>query len=338
MNDTERLKCETEMLPKLKRHLISVLSLRPLEELSPLSVSILKNAKAFSDEIGAWAGSLTRWEGADERFKELLASMKVNCTAEEVEVIETALESFEWVYDDLECYPYSVCKSLNGDEVFWAWDFLFMSDEQIKHGDDSDGENRLGRRRVILKRFADLGIDVLELGEKRKAETGGKSPSASTTEEVEPLDRILETAASLKLKMERDGASYEESGLSEVIVCLLNELESVKLKTEQRAAFRRLKEVWTASAWDLAEGDFLERHLPPSKQRERDLRDEEKRKTETESKETWDADLNPKYWRVVLSVVVNAPDEQRARDEVLVLTSDDVESIKSVSEVREAGE
>lgn len=194
MNDTERLRCETEMLPKLKRHLNSVLSLRPIKRLSPLSVSILKNAKGFTDEIGAWAGSLTRWEGADERFKELLASMKVNCTAEEGEVIETALESFEWVYDNLKCYPFSVCKSLNGDEVFWAWDFLMMSDEQIKHGDDSDGEKRLGRRRVVLKRFADLGIDILGLGEKRKTESGGNSPPVSKTNDTDDLIDLIEEA------------------------------------------------------------------------------------------------------------------------------------------------
>ena len=162
MSDAIRLEVEMKMLARLKRHLEAVLSLRPTGELSPLSVSILKNAKGFTDEIGAWAGSDTRWEGADERFMDLLASMKVNCTTEEVEVIETALESFTWVYEGLEGYPYSICKSLNGDEVFWAWDFLFMSDEQIKDGDVRDGENRLGKRRVVLKRFADLGINVFE--------------------------------------------------------------------------------------------------------------------------------------------------------------------------------
>ena len=285
MNDTERLKCEMEMLPKLKRHLTDVLNLRPIEGLSPLSVCVLKTSKVLTDSIGEWAGTNDQLHGIDTSFKEMLEAMKLNCTAEEVEVIQLALESFELVSEDLKCYPFSLCKSLNGDEVFWAWDFLMMSNEQIKHGDVSDGENRLGRRRVVLKRFADLDIDVLGLREKNKAESGGESPSASTIEEVEPLDRILETAAGLKLQMERDGASYEESGLSEIIECLLNELGSVKLKTEQGAAFRRLKEVWMASAWDYAEGDFLERHLPPLKQLERDLRDEEKRKTETEDLE-----------------------------------------------------
>lgn len=171
MNDTERLKLETENLAKLKRYLNDVLSLRPIGELSPLSVSILKTSKVFSDEIGAWAGSLSFHKGLDTAYKDLLDGMKLNCTAEEVEVIEIALESFEWISDTFEGYPFSVCESLNGDEVFWAWDFLMMSDEEIKHGYDSDGENRLGRRRVILKRFADLSIDVLGLGEKRKTET-----------------------------------------------------------------------------------------------------------------------------------------------------------------------
>ena len=168
MNDTERLKCETEMLPKLKRHLNSVLSLRPIEELSPLSVCVLKASKVLTDSIGEWAGTNDQLHGIDTSFKEMLEAMKLNCTAEEVEVIQLALESFELVSEDLKCYPFSLCKSLNGDEVFWAWDFLMMSDEQIKHGDVSDGENRLGRRRIVLKRFADLSIDVLGLGEKRK--------------------------------------------------------------------------------------------------------------------------------------------------------------------------
>lgn len=49
--------------------------------------------------------------------------------------------------------------------------------------------------------------------------------------------------------------------------------------------------------------------------------------------EPLDVDLNPKYWRVSLSVIVYAADEQTARDEVRVLTSDDIERIISVSEV-----
>lgn len=162
MSEGIRLEVEMEMLVKLKRHLKAVLGLKPIGELSPLSVTILKTSKVFTDEIGAWAGSLSIHKGLDTSFKELLEAMKLNCTAEEAEVIEIALESFTWVYEDCEPYPFSVCKSLNGDEVFWAWEFLFMSDEQIKSGDECDGEKRLGRRRVILKRFADLGIDVFK--------------------------------------------------------------------------------------------------------------------------------------------------------------------------------
>lgn len=163
---------ETENLEKLKRYLKRVLSLRPIEELSPLSVSILKNSKVFSDEIGAWAGSLSFHKGLDKAFLELMDAMSVNCDIDQRQVIEIALESFEWISDTFEGYPFTVAPYLNGDEVFWAWDFLFMSDDEIRNGDESDGKNKLGRRRVVLKRFRDLGIDVLELGEHAKTETG----------------------------------------------------------------------------------------------------------------------------------------------------------------------
>lgn len=196
MSDTIRLEQETKVLASLKQYLEDVLSLRPLEELSPLSVSVLRTAKVVTDEIGAWAGSLSFHKGIDTAYKDLLTAMKVNCTADEVEVIEIALDSFTWVSDELEGYPFSVAPYLNGDEVFWAWDFLFMPDKQIKDGYESDGETRVGKRRVILKRFAELGIDVLGLGEARKSESGdGASPISKTDvyvgTEKEINDRIV---------------------------------------------------------------------------------------------------------------------------------------------------
>ena len=166
MNDTERLNLETENLVKLKQHLNAILNLRPIERLSPLSISILKNSKVFIDEIAAWAGSLSSHLGLDTAFKDLLDDIKLKCTAEEVEVIELALETFEWISEYFEGFPFSVCETLRGDEVLWAWEFLYMTDEQIRAGDERDGEKRLGRRRVVLKSFADLGIDIFEHGER----------------------------------------------------------------------------------------------------------------------------------------------------------------------------
>ena len=168
MNDTERLDLETKNLERLKSHLTAVLSLRPIEELTPLSVSILKASKRFTDEIGAWMGSLSMHEGLDTAFCEILEAMKVNCTSEQVEVIEIALESFTWASEAFEDFPISVAPYLHGDEVSWAWDFLFMSDDQIMAGDASDGVMRRINRRRVLYRFAKLGIDVFGLGHKRK--------------------------------------------------------------------------------------------------------------------------------------------------------------------------
>lgn len=81
--------------------------------------------------------------------------------------------------------------------------------------------------------------------------------------EVEPLDRILETAASLKLKMERDGASYTESELSEIIDALLSELEKTKMESGQREAYNRLKDVWYTPFGEIEPDGWVESHLPP---------------------------------------------------------------------------
>lgn len=164
MNDTANLENQKKKLERLKHHINAVLNLKPIERLSPLSVSILKTTKAFTDSIGAWAGSNGHLDGLDLVVLELLDAMKLNCTAEEVEVIQIALESFAWSYENSD-FPFSLCPFLMGDEMFWTWEFLFMSDVQIRDGDESDGEKKLGRRRVVLKRFADLGIDVFEHGE-----------------------------------------------------------------------------------------------------------------------------------------------------------------------------
>ena len=51
--------------------------------------------------------------------------------------------------------------------------------------------------------------------------------------------------------------------------------------------------------------------------------------------EPYDRDLNPLYWRVTISVIVNAPDESIAREETVLLTSDRVERFISVEKAGE---
>lgn len=82
-------------------------------------------------------------------------------------------------------------------------------------------------------------------------------------EEVEPLDRILESAASLKVKMEREGASYMESELSEIISTLLIEFEGSVVETGEREAFNRLKDVWDTPFDEIEPDGWVESHLPP---------------------------------------------------------------------------
>ena len=82
-------------------------------------------------------------------------------------------------------------------------------------------------------------------------------------EEVEPLDRILETAASLKVKMEREGLSYTESELSEIISTLLIEFEGSEMEAGEREAFKRLKDVWDTPFDEIEPYGWVESHLPP---------------------------------------------------------------------------
>ena len=108
--------------------------------------------------------------------------------------------------------------------------------------------------------FSNLQARVAEMREKLTKEGEQKKEKI---EEVEPLDRILESAASLKVKMEREGASYTESELSEIISTLLIEFEGSVVETGEREAFNRLKDVWDTPFDEIEPDGWVESHLPP---------------------------------------------------------------------------
>lgn len=117
---------------RLKEHLQDVALLRGKKGLSPLSKLILKTAHRLAETIEENAGFIDDFELQGGLFLELLEAMKVNCTSEEVEIIEIAKERFYWVFDEKHggCPVYPA--NLNGDEVYCVWSCLEMSYDDIK--------------------------------------------------------------------------------------------------------------------------------------------------------------------------------------------------------------
>jgi len=137
---------------RLKQHLEDVMNLRGKTGLSPFSEVVLKTIRRFAYEIDSYAGYVTDTEEDMNAFAEILESVRVNCTSDEVEVIEIALEALWWFTDKSNRAEDTDNHYLRGDEVNRAWWWLYMTDNQIEQEGDWDK----------LMEFRELGIEVLK--------------------------------------------------------------------------------------------------------------------------------------------------------------------------------
>lgn len=79
----------SEDLDSFLRHLEN---LKPLEGLSPLSISILGLTKKFADLETCNFASYGKIENAMHSWRETMENLKVNCTAGEIEALDLSLE------------------------------------------------------------------------------------------------------------------------------------------------------------------------------------------------------------------------------------------------------
>lgn len=81
-------------------------------------------------------------------------------------------------------------------------------------------------------------------GESGKRETGDYPPHVLPSWDESGLVTIVETAENVKEELEREGASYTELGLAQMVDWLLKALGGCDKTTEQKETFKRLNEVW----------------------------------------------------------------------------------------------
>ena len=132
---------------ELKKYLERVLSLRPAKNLSATAFFIFKLGKEILNDIGGEAGFI----GDRERYLKYFYSLKLNrLPTEESKVLDIILEGLEWIKENSTLWKWKSdeCKSgisekLHGDEIFWAFEFAMMTDEQLKAPANLDALMRL---------------------------------------------------------------------------------------------------------------------------------------------------------------------------------------------------
>lgn len=132
---------------ELKIYLDRVLSLRPAKNMSALSFFIFKLGKEILNAIGEDAGFIED----RKRYLQYFYSLKLHqLPAEEAKVLDVILEGLEWIKHDstlweweLEGHKGGIPTGLHGDEVFYAFDFAMMTDEEIEEHADPDPLSRL---------------------------------------------------------------------------------------------------------------------------------------------------------------------------------------------------
>jgi len=129
----------------LKRYIEEILTLKPIEDLTPMAKLIFRLGQEMLGYIGEEAGFIGEAERYLSCFLGLTEKEMSNLPNEEGKVIDVILEGVEWVKGKDSKWDSSLNDlGLHGDEVFYALDIV--SGEKIP--------------REAIERFKLLGIDI----------------------------------------------------------------------------------------------------------------------------------------------------------------------------------
>ena len=126
----------------LKRYIEDILSLNPIEKLSPAARLIYRLGEELLNQIGEDAGYVGQYKRFLDCFFDLTKKEKSNLSAEEAKVIKVITEGAEWIKAKGGRWDVSLSYiGLHGDEIFYA-----LGNEIT----DPD----------VIKRFRALGIEI----------------------------------------------------------------------------------------------------------------------------------------------------------------------------------